>query len=71
MARYIKEKISQEAIDTSDQTVRATVEGILEDIRARGDKAVRELSLKFDDWNPRNFRLSDTKREEILASLPE
>ena len=71
MARYIKEKISQETIDTSDQKVRATVEGILEDIRARGDEAVRELSLKFDDWNPRNFRLSDTKREEILASLPE
>jgi sulfopropanediol 3-dehydrogenase len=33
--------------------VRATVEGILGDIEARGDAAVRELSEKFDGYKPR------------------
>ncbi len=71
MMRYIKEGITQEATDTSDAKVRKTVEGILEDIHARGDDAIRELSLKFDNWNPESFRLSDMQRVEILASLPE
>ncbi len=70
MPRYIKERIDQEATDNSDAKVRKVVEGILEDISKRGDEAVRELSIKFDNWDPENFLLSDVQRNEILASIP-
>ena len=48
--------------------MRKTVEDILEDIEARGDAAVRELSEKFDKWSPESYRLS---REEIDACYEE
>jgi sulfopropanediol 3-dehydrogenase len=35
-----------------DAQVRATVEGVLADISARGDAAVRDLSVKFDKIRP-------------------
>ncbi|HDD61319.1 MAG TPA: histidinol dehydrogenase, partial [Chloroflexi bacterium] len=50
MARYIKEGISEEASFASDMKVRKVVEDILDDIRKRGDEAVRELSVRFDNW---------------------
>ncbi|MFY8105510.1 MAG: histidinol dehydrogenase [Elstera sp.] len=68
MARWLKtgaEASAQQRAD-SDAKVRATVEGIIADIQARGDAAARELSAKFDDWSPAQFRLSE---QEIEASL--
>ena len=35
-----------------DAQVRATVESVLTDIAARGDAAVRDLSVKFDTLRP-------------------
>ena len=70
MARFIKEGISEEASFAADLKVRQTVEGIIDDIRTGGDKAVRKFSVKFDKWDPKSFRLSGAEREEILASLP-
>lgn len=71
MARYIKEGISEQASFDGDIKVRKVVEDILDDIRIRGDKAVRELSIRFDNWNPESFRLSKEQIEEIIANLPE
>jgi sulfopropanediol 3-dehydrogenase len=42
----------------TDPAVAATVAGILDDVRSRGDAAVREYSEKFDKWSPESFRLS-------------
>lgn len=70
MVKYIKEGISEEASFAADQKVRKIVEDILDDIRARGDEAVRELSARFDNWNPDNFRLSAEQIEAIISSLP-
>ena len=64
MARFLKEGISQEEKDDADAKVRKTVEDILDDIKARGDAALKDYSGKFDNWRPENFRLS---REEIDA----
>jgi len=50
--------------------VRNTVEGILADVAARGETAVREYSQKFDDWSPASFRLSAGQIEESVRSLP-
>ena len=71
MAKYLKEGISAEASEAADTKVRETVETILNDIRQRGEAAVRELSVKFDNWNPESFKLSQAQIDELIASLPE
>ncbi len=71
MARWLKtgaEASAQQRAD-SDAKVRATVEGIIADIQARGDAAARELSAKFDDWAPAQFRLSDREIEAALSKV--
>lgn len=70
MAIWLKKGISAED-DASDLTkVRSVVEVILADIEKRGDEAVRLLSKKFDNWSPKDFRLSKSQIEECLKSLP-
>ena len=54
----------------ADRKVRGTVEGILDDVMRRGDAAVRELSAKFDKWEPKSFRLSDAEIQVLIGSLP-
>lgn len=49
----------------------ATVAGIIADVRANGDDAVRRWSEKFDEWTPESFRLSPDAVSSVVASLPE
>ena len=69
MARILKPGISDEAAYAADVKVQQIVAGILEDIRLRGDEAVRELSIKFYNWDPPEFRLSDEQIQEVIASV--
>ena len=69
MATYIKKGIEAGEIAQADAKVRATVEGILSDIETRGDHAIRELSRKFDNWDPQTFRLSDTEIEAAISKV--
>jgi sulfopropanediol 3-dehydrogenase len=46
-----------------------TVRGILADVEARGDAAVRELSRRFDRWEPERFRLSQEEVDAIVDGL--
>ena len=69
MAKVLKPGISDEAAHAADVKVQQVVAGILEDIRLRGDEAVRELSVKFDNWDPPNFKLSDEQIQEVIASV--
>ena len=70
MATYIKKGIEAGEIAQADAKVRATVEGILSDIETRGDHAIRELSRKFDNWDPQTFRLSDAEIEAAISKVP-
>jgi len=70
MATYIKKGIEAGEIAQADAKVRATVEGILSDIETRGDPAIRELSRKFDNWDPQTFRLSDAEIELAISKVP-
>src|SRR3954466_12004287 len=70
MATYLKRRISAEVTDELDRKVRQTVEAILDDVRKRGDRAVRELSEKFDRWSPASFRLSKADLDAIMARVP-
>jgi len=69
MATYLKQRIAQAVTDAIDLKVRRTVESILDEVRQRGDAAVRELSAKFDSWSPRSFRLSESDIEAIMAKV--
>ena len=69
MARFLKRGRDADAVADDDATVRATVEGILADIKARGDAAVRELSIRFDKWDRQNFRLSEGEIQACLDQL--
>jgi sulfopropanediol 3-dehydrogenase len=57
------------AIKAADAKVRETVEGILGDIEARGVEAVRDLSQKFDNWAPENFKLSPQEVERAIDQV--
>lgn len=59
MIRHLKTAKTLAARAEEDAKVRASVEAILADISARADYAVRELSIKFDKYAPKNFRLSE------------
>ena len=70
MAQYLKKRIPQDVTDAIDLKVRQTVEGILTDVKKRGDAAVRELSQQFDKWSPANFKLSQAELDAIVATVP-
>ena len=69
--RVLKQGMSQDETYAADARIRATVEQILDDVQARGDVAVHELSKRFDDWSPDSFRLSPTEIDAIMATLPD
>jgi sulfopropanediol 3-dehydrogenase len=69
MPRYLKRGMDAGAIEEADAKVRATVEGILSEIKARGDAAVRDLSEKFDKWSPENFKLSAAEIEKAIGQV--
>jgi sulfopropanediol 3-dehydrogenase len=69
MAKYLKRGRTAELRAEDDTKVRATVEGILADIEKRGDAAVRELSVKFDSWDRKDFRLTDAEIKDCLSQL--
>jgi sulfopropanediol 3-dehydrogenase len=58
MINYIKKGKQEGDKKEFLQQVKTTVENIIEDIEANGDKAVAQYSEKFDKWNPKSFRLS-------------
>lgn len=69
MAKILKHGISDEDAFEADAKVQQIVSGILDDIRQRGDTAVRELSIKFDKWDPPSFKLSQSEIDGIIGSL--
>ncbi|MGQ1798836.1 histidinol dehydrogenase [Kocuria oceani] len=55
----------------SSPEVRAIVEGVIDDIRTRGDEAVREYSQKFDNYGPDSFLLGEEQVAEIMSRVPQ
>ena len=71
MATFLKRRIDQAQSEAADLEVRQTVESIITDIGRRGDRAVRELSEKFDRWSPSSFRLSKKEIDGFVRQVPE
>lgn len=69
MAEYLKRGKPETERAEDDARTQATVAGILKDITARGDAAVRELSEKFDGYAPEAFRLSASEIEAAMQKV--
>ena len=69
MAIWLKRGIDADIRADNDRTVRDIVEATLANIEKNGDAAVRELSIKFDDWDRNDYRLSDSEIQKCVDSL--
>lgn len=69
MAYHLKRGATTEAKAATNREVRDTVEGILADIEARGDDAVRDLSKRFDNWDRESYRLSAAEIQACIDAL--
>lgn len=71
MASYIKAPRKVEEIQQDDAKVSESVRKTIKQIEEEGDRALRDLSVKFDNWNPETFRLSDEEIQEIISDIPQ
>ena len=69
MAEWIKRGAPPTARAEADRRVRDVVESTLADIEARGDVAVRELSVKFDRWERDSYRLTAAEIQGCVDRL--
>ncbi len=69
MAQWLKRGRDLEVTATNDRQVQNAVETILADVSARGDDAVRELSIKFDAWDRDSYRLSAQEIQDCIDQL--
>jgi sulfopropanediol 3-dehydrogenase len=69
MARYLKRGMDASTIEAADAKVRQTVETILDDVKKRGNAAIRELSKKFDNWEPKDFKLAPDEVEKAIGQV--
>lgn len=51
------------------RAIRTQVEDILEGIERDGDKAVRDLSIRFDNWDRESYRLTATEIQDCIDQL--
>ncbi|MFJ9176590.1 histidinol dehydrogenase [Streptomyces sp. NPDC102360] len=71
MPRHLKSPVPAAQVTAARADVADRVRAILDDIRERGDEAVRQYSEKFDNWSPESFRLSSEEIERIVAGVPQ
>lgn len=69
MAIWLKRGAPQQQRADIQKSVAETVDRILTDIAERGDAAVRELSQRFDNWNPESLALSDREKQDCIDQL--
>jgi len=69
VARHLKTGRTPEQTSADAKKVREIVSGIIEEIEVRGETALREISERFDNWNPPRFRLTEQEIEACLSEL--
>lgn len=71
MVLKLKQPNRSNAGHASTIDVSAIVRGVINDIRADGDKAVRTYSEKFDKWSRDSFKLSPEEIQQIISTVPQ
>jgi sulfopropanediol 3-dehydrogenase len=69
MPRFLKRGMDASAIKAADAKVRETVEAILVQVEDHKDAAIRDLSKKFDNWEPKDFRLTPAEIEKAISQV--
>jgi len=69
MPVYLKRGASAGTRAEADRKIRDIVEATLADIAARGDVAVRDLSIKFDGWDRKSYALTASEKQDCLDQL--
>ncbi|MGM7646932.1 histidinol dehydrogenase [Nocardia sp. JW2] len=57
------------AVVAQQRDVADIVRGVIDDIRADGDLAVRHYSAKFDNWSPDSFELAPDRIRAVVAGV--
>jgi len=67
--KYLKKgkNAADRAVD--DAKVSKIVEDTLQAIAEKGDEALREFSIKFDNYNPTSFKLSSAEIENLIKQV--
>jgi len=65
---YIKK--ARKSAEDNGATIRERVAPMLDDIRTRGESAVREMAAKFDGWTG-DIVLGEDKKQQLIAVVPE
>jgi sulfopropanediol 3-dehydrogenase len=58
------------SFEQASDTKRTLVKDLLDDIKARGETAVREMAKKFDGWEG-DFILNEQQKAALIAQVPE
>jgi sulfopropanediol 3-dehydrogenase len=66
---FLKRGKPEAEVAQDDAKVRGVVEATLKDIEACGDAAVRDLSIKFDNYAPENFKLNSSEIEAAMQKV--
>jgi len=69
MIKYLKKGLPEAERAVEKSNVKDIVARSLEQIEAKGDAAVKEMSQKFDQYSPSSFRLSEADIEALMAKL--
>ena len=69
MAEYLKRAAAPPA-EAGDE-VRRTVAEILEDVERHGEEAVRDWSVRLDDWDPESFLVGEEEIRAAARAVPE
>lgn len=71
MITSLKSAVPTATVAAGNEQVAEVVRGIIADVRARGDAAVRECSERFDAWTPDSFLLDAAAVERIVSGVPQ
>jgi sulfopropanediol 3-dehydrogenase len=69
MARWLKRGLDDSERREIDTKVKKTVEDAIADVEARGDAAIRDMSIRFDKWDRDDYRLSQSEIDACLGEL--
>ena len=67
--QYLKKGKHEADRALDDAKVSKIVKDTLRAIAERGDKAVRDFSIKFDNYNPTSFKLSSAEIENLIKQV--
>ena len=67
--KYLKKNNNEKQRYEDNEKVKTIVEKTLKEIEEKGDSYVRELSEKFDNYSPVNFKLSEGEINNLVSEV--